>query len=74
VQLPNQQLCIIPGHSSVPVQPDDYVPSDDTLDAIVTPSIALMISLQVHTHCSAWDLLPPHFEAVMSLCLRGLVA
>jgi hypothetical protein len=30
----------------------------------------MMTSLQVHTHCSTWDLLPPHFEAVLSLCLR----
>jgi hypothetical protein len=30
-------LGLSPDHPSVPVQPDDYVPSDDTLDAIVTP-------------------------------------
>jgi hypothetical protein len=28
-------LGLSPGHPSVLVQPDDYVPSDDTLDAIV---------------------------------------
>jgi hypothetical protein len=30
-------LGLSPDNPSVPVQPDDYVPSDDTLDAIVTP-------------------------------------
>jgi hypothetical protein len=27
-------LGLSPDHPSVPVQPDDYVPSDDTLDAV----------------------------------------
>jgi hypothetical protein len=30
-------LGLSPDHPSVPAQPDDYVPSDDTLDAITTP-------------------------------------
>jgi hypothetical protein len=29
-------LGLSPDHPSVPVQPDDYVPSDDTLDAIAS--------------------------------------
>jgi hypothetical protein len=30
-------LGLSPDHPSVPVQPNDYVPSDDTLDAITIP-------------------------------------
>jgi hypothetical protein len=29
-------LDLSPEHPSVPLQPDDYVPSDATLDAVVT--------------------------------------